>query len=154
MASPRVFGIVFGLIGLLSLGYIADKYRNRCDGAIISLPDNSLIKAEIAQTPTARARGLAGRDSLSADRGMLFLFPTTGIYPFWMKDTRLALDIIWLKDNQIVETVTLSPAVGETIPQHTPSSPADAVLEINAGQASRHGLTNQSLVHWRLCSKA
>ncbi|MBN1870125.1 MAG: DUF192 domain-containing protein [Candidatus Omnitrophica bacterium] len=60
------------------------------------------IKAEVARTPEARAQGLQGRDSMPYDEGMLFVFPSSNRQSFWMKDTYIPLDIIWMDSRKRV----------------------------------------------------
>lgn len=96
---------------------------------------------EIADTEAARARGLSGRHRLDNDRGMLFVFDRAGVYPFWMKDTLIPLDIIWLKDGEIKDIVTLeAPTSTLFTPIHVPFALADKALELNAGEAEKLGL--------------
>jgi uncharacterized membrane protein (UPF0127 family) len=66
---------------------------------------------------------------------MLFVFDTMGIYPFWMKNTLIPLDIIWLDDTlHIVDSASMVPCVNNTCPIYTPIAPARYALEITAGQ--------------------
>lgn len=96
---------------------------------------------EVAETAESRARGLSGRPKMGEDRGMLFVFDRAGIYPFWMKDTLMPLDIIWLKDGEIKDIVTLeAPTSTLFTPIHVPFALADKALELNAGEAERLGL--------------
>jgi len=91
------------------------------------------ITAEIAKTDTQRVKGLSGRDHLDNDKGMLFVFPQNGLYSFWMKNTKIPLDIIWINNNKIADQTTLDPQIDDQIPQYTPKNPANYVLEVNAG---------------------
>ena len=54
------------------------------------------IKVELALTQSQREKGLSGRNYLDKNSGMLFVFPQAGNHSFWMKDTLIPLDIIWL----------------------------------------------------------
>lgn len=98
------------------------------------------INLELAQTPEQRATGLSGRDFLDANSGMLFIFAKKEIYPFWMKDTHIPLDIIWISDNKIVEMATLDLQVDDVIPEYRPKNPANYVLEVNAGFALENNI--------------
>ncbi len=63
------------------------------------------IDVELAVSDEERARGLMFRSALPPDRGMLFIFPAEGLWPFWMKNTYIPLDVIWLNSGrEIVET--------------------------------------------------
>ena len=100
------------------------------------------FRLEIADTDATRTQGLSGRDPLKLEEGMLFEFPDAGIYPFWMKDMKFALDIVWMRNGQVVEVVTLPPPGPKDLvpPTHVPTQKADQVLEIDAGRARQLGL--------------
>ena len=97
---------------------------------------------EVVSTSEARAKGLMFRESLPADRGMLFVFQQTGFYPFWMKNTLIPLDMIWLNENYQVAFIAsnVQPCYVTPFPNITPLAPARYVLEINAGAVDRLGL--------------
>ncbi len=57
---------------------------------------NVVIQAEVVSRLADLRQGLSGRDSLPTDYGMLFVFPKSDIYEFWMKDMKFPLDIIWI----------------------------------------------------------
>lgn len=57
------------------------------------------IKAEVVDNEEARMKGLSGRDNLADDEGMFFVFEKSDIYPFWMKDMKFAIDIIWIMED-------------------------------------------------------
>ncbi len=91
--------------------------------------------AEVVRSAKAQAKGLSGRRSLPADRGMLFAFAQPGLYTFVMRDMRFSLDIIWMFNGKIVDVWQNAPH-GQVPPaQYTPKVPADQVLEIRAGAA-------------------
>jgi uncharacterized membrane protein (UPF0127 family) len=102
------------------------------------------IPVEIADSSEEWSRGLSGRQSLPAEQGMLFVFPAPGMYPFWMPDMRFPIDIIWIdQDRRVI-------GVSENVPPlenaakpvyYRPPSPAQYVLEVNAGFARSHGIT-------------
>jgi uncharacterized membrane protein (UPF0127 family) len=87
---------------------------------------------EIAQTPEEKMKGLMYRTSLSDDEGMLFVFPQEDFHTFWMKNTFIPLDIIWIdKDFRIVDIQTHTPCT-KNCPYATPKAKAKYVLEVNA----------------------
>src|ERR1044072_2206464 len=57
---------------------------------------NKCFNVEIASDEEQRIKGLQLRRLLDEDKGMLFVFPQEGLYPFWMKSTLIPLDIVWL----------------------------------------------------------
>ncbi len=101
------------------------------------------ISLEIADTPEKRTQGLSGRESLSDDSGMLFIFDSAGIYSFWMKDMNFPLDFIWIKDKKVVDLNENIPPPSQTggNPQVVnPKENADMVLEVNAGFIKENGI--------------
>ena len=79
------------------------------------------------------------RGGLADNRGMLFLFPQENFYPFWMKNMRFPLDIIWIdKDKRIVDIKTDVPTCNQTCESLTPGDKALYVLEVNAGFAKKN----------------
>jgi uncharacterized membrane protein (UPF0127 family) len=104
--------------------------------------DLSGFRLEIADTDEARRVGLGGHAPLHLDEGMLFVFGSDGIHPFWMKGMTFPLDIIWLDDGKVVDMATLpAPTSEDSIPAiHAPTAKADMVLELNAGRAKQLGL--------------
>lgn len=97
------------------------------------------FQVEVADTPAKRELGLQYRRDLPPDRGMIFLFPTESEHSFWMKNTPLPLDMIFIsKDLKIVGIVE------QAVPFSTDSRSVPAasqfVLEINGGLSKRHGI--------------
>jgi hypothetical protein len=94
---------------------------------------------EIADTPETRARGLMFRTDLAADSGMLFVWDEPAPRSFWMRNTPLPLDIIFLDEaGQVVNVAARTTPFSE---KRLPSEgPALAVLEVNAGEAERRGI--------------
>jgi uncharacterized membrane protein (UPF0127 family) len=90
---------------------------------------------ELALTPEEQSRGLMFRDHLDQDRGMLFVFQEEGIYPFWMKNTLIPLDIIWIGENKEVVFISKNtqPCGELSCPMINPGGKAKHVLEVNAG---------------------
>lgn len=105
-------------------------------------PDGATITLELAISEEERAQGLMYRDQLPDDHGMLFLFQREDHYPFWMKNTFIALDIVWLSGSGEVLEVRRGavPCRVEPCPSYVPSVRARAVLELPAGAADRHGI--------------
>jgi uncharacterized protein len=110
------------------------------DGVVqISTPNGATIQAEIADTTEKRAKGLMYRDSLPKDRGMLFTFAEPQLWTFWMKNTRISLDIIWMDGKKrivhIERNVPTCPRTDDGCPQYQPNDNAVYVLELAAGVA-------------------
>jgi len=97
------------------------------------------FQVEIAKTKAQRERGLMYREKLDKDKGMLFIFDKEGMYPFWMKNTLIPLDIIWIDGNNKVVFISQNVQPCKTLicPSAVPSEQAKYVLEINAGFAEK-----------------
>ena len=98
------------------------------------------ILVEIASTEAQREQGLSGRENLCSVCGMLFLFSQAGNYPFWMKEMKFNLDMLWISGNRvvkIVKNISFEKGKGEVV---DPQTSADKVLEINAGQSGKWGI--------------
>ena len=94
---------------------------------------------ELASTPDERAQGLMFRPSMPADHGMLFDFGTTQPVGFWMKNTIIALDMLFIAaDGRIVEIAADTVPFSEAV--ISPGVPVKGVLELNAGTAQRLGI--------------
>lgn len=111
-------------------------------GPRVTFPDGWTVAVEIANSDELRAQGLMYRDHLAPDAGMLFFFPDEGEYPFWMKNTRIPLDIIWVDSNRRVAHVKFEvpPCRSDPCPSYAPNAPARYVLEVAGGVARQHGL--------------
>jgi len=103
-------------------------------------PDGTRVRLELALSDRERALGLMFRDTLPPDQGMLFIFDKDGVYPFWMKNTIIPLDMIWLDSNGGVVFVRsgVPPCHSDPCPSYSPTMAARAVLEVNAGVAAKH----------------
>jgi hypothetical protein len=103
----------------------------------------------IANDDKSRQIGLSNRKSLDKNDGMLFIFPKKGVYSFWMKNTHIPLDIIWINDNKIVYIQkNAPPQAGKNgnLPVYTPTSEANYVLEINGGETDKYKYKNGDTV--------
>jgi uncharacterized protein len=121
------------------------------DGLVrISTPNGATIQAEIADTTEKRAKGLMYRDSLPKDRGMLFTFAEPQLWTFWMKNTRISLDIIWMDGMKrivhIERNVPTCPRTDDGCPQYQPNDNAVYVLELAAGTADTLKLQRGSVL--------
>lgn len=94
---------------------------------------------ERADTEPTQHEGLAGRESLANDRGMLFAFNTPFLSPFWMKGMKFPIDIIWIANGIVIGAVENAvPNGGEAL--YYPPRPVDFVLEVPAGTVARLGI--------------
>jgi uncharacterized membrane protein (UPF0127 family) len=99
---------------------------------------------ELAQTLQEQIRGLQGRDSLEASRGMLFTYPDSASRSFWMKEVAIPLDFLFADTKGRITEIMENrpPCLGPVLrcPPYRSQAPAHYVLEILAGQAKAHGI--------------
>ena len=123
----------------------------RSDTAILATANGThQFTVEIADDPVERARGLMYREEMARDHGMLFDFAREGEQAFWMKNTPLPLDIIFIRADGTVVSIAAdtTPYSTESIPSE---GPARFVLEVNAGVAADIGLApGDRLLHRRV----
>lgn len=99
------------------------------------------IYVEIADSPDGWQQGLMYRAALAQDHGMLFVFPGSDMRSFWMKNTEIPLDMIFLDENMVVINVEpASPCVSDPCPLYNSAAPARYVLELNQGASERFGI--------------
>ena len=115
--------------------------------AAVRIGGDVTYAVDMAVTPGERQQGLSGRETMAQDTGMLFVFEEEEPLQFWMKDMRFPLDIIWI-DGQcrlidVAADVPTPPPNAENadIPRVQSPSPAQYVLELNAGEWARAGLS-------------
>jgi uncharacterized protein len=135
---------VAALIGMIG----AASASAGCSERVVDLrgPNGmSRFSVEIADTPETRARGLMNRTGLAAGAGMLFLFDPPRETAFWMKNTPLPLDLIFIGQDGVVGRVAANatPYSEEEIPS---GGVVRAVLEINGGLAAQLGIAQGSEV--------
>lgn len=120
----------------------------------VALPDGRPIAVELALTPDQRERGLMYRTELSSGTGMLFVFDAEGLLPFWMKNTWIDLDILYLDSAGVITRIF------RRVPRSRPDTPESQVarirgwgrfvLELPAGAARRYGLAKGQRLRIRL----
>lgn len=95
--------------------------------------NKNCFNVEIAETPEERSRGLMYRESLDEGSGMLFIFDQEKRHSFWMKNTLIPLDIIWLDKNTKVVYIkkNAQPCKKDPCQKYRPSQKAMYVLEVN-----------------------
>jgi len=108
----------------------------------IIYPTGARVQAELADTPQKRAQGLMFRERLAPDAGMLFRFEDAGEWSFWMKNTKVALDILWIgPDKKIVYIEENVPTCRQDpCQEYKPGKEALYALELPAGSVKREKL--------------
>jgi uncharacterized protein len=102
---------------------------------------------EVAATPEQQERGLMFRRSIGADRGMIFPYQPAQEVAFWMKNTLIPLDIVFIRaDGTIVRIVNAEPMDLTPLPS---GEPVTGVLEIRAGRAAELGIKEGDIASWK-----
>lgn len=140
MRSTCLLVLLLALLGCGDKPVTLEEYQTQ----VVTLPDGTKIRAEVMTHPTDMMRGMMFRDSLPADRGMLFIHGSLGPYPYWMYQVRIPLDIIWMDMNRrIVEISPNTPPCQKKAtecPNYGGHEKALFVLELAGGMAAKHNL--------------
>lgn len=107
---------------------------------------------EIARDPGERSIGLMHRESMDTDHGMLFVFPEQQVVGFWMKNTPLPLDLIFIGQDGLVKDIESGEPLSEA--SISPDQPVRFVLELNAGTAARVGIVEGTEIRHREINEA
>lgn len=107
------------------------------------------LQLELAATPESRIQGLMHRDTLAPLDGMLFLFPKAHDYAFWMKDTRIPLDILFVNDEQRIVHIARDVAP-YTKAERASGQPIVAVIELDGGRALKEAIAEGDHVRYDL----
>ena len=141
--------ILLLVAALLVVGYLGFHYAktvlapavNKFQTGSVCFEKNC-FQVELATTEAVRDQGLMYRKELNKDKGMLFVFDKEGIYPFWMKNTLIPLDMIWINNSGKVVFMAqnVQPCKSLICPSIIPSGSAKYVLEVNAGVCIETGI--------------
>jgi uncharacterized protein len=106
----------------------------------VTFPDGYVVRVEVVADDESRAQGLMFRDRLREGTGMLFVFPAMTELGFWMKNTLIPLDMIWIDDKQRVVHVkeNVPPCKADPCPTYSAGVNAQFVLEVAGGVARQH----------------
>ena len=106
------------------------------------MPSGAVYRLELALTPEDQAQGLMFRENLPDRTGMLFVFPEAAPHHFWMKNTMIPLDMIWMDEAGKVLFISAGtpPCKADPCPTYGPDGPARTVLEIAGGMANKEGV--------------
>ena len=102
-------------------------------------------KVEVADDDAERARGLMFRDELATGHGMIFVHDREEPQSYWMKNTKIPLDILYFDDARklVAQQRDVPPcSAGDACPSYPSNAPARYVLELNAGEAAKLKLEN------------
>lgn len=143
----RIFYAIAALAIVALLGIFSwTKYQQNEDrgaSTIITVAGPVKIYTDIASTPEARERGLMFKEKLDKNNGLLFIWPDENPRSFWMKNTLIPLDLMFIpKDHKVVETASLEPCQTNPCSLYTSSASARYVIEVNKGFAEKNRIQN------------
>ncbi len=133
--------IVIAAATLLYGQYLDAQSGQKISGKVDLTGDRGTVRlaVEVVDDEAGRERGLMNRTSLAADAGMLFVFEDDQRWAFWMEDTLIPLDMIFIARDQTIVDVkeNATPMSRDII---VPSSPCRYVLEVNGGFCAAEGV--------------
>jgi hypothetical protein len=135
-------GVLMLMVGIVACsGANVDGQWASPRGEVV-FPDNTKVTVEIADTEEKRARGLMFRERMAPNEGMIFLFEEPGTYPFWMKNTLIPLDMIWLDRSARIVWIAESvpPCKADPCPSYDHKGEALYVVEVVSGFSKAHKL--------------
>ncbi len=140
---PRFLRPGLPLLLVFSLGLQAFCQEKGQDRFVkVFFPGGRSVTAELAVSDAERARGLMFREKVLPDQGMLFVFEREDVHSFWMKNTLVPLDILWLDSGKRVIHIeaNVPPCREDPCPSYGPDVPARYVLELRGGGAAENGI--------------
>lgn len=109
--------------------------------AVVRMPSGRSLVAVVADTPERTMYGYMFRREVKEDEGLVFVYPETGLHPFWMKNTLVPLDIIWMDETfEVLHVETAAPCKADPCPSYGTPRMSRYTLELKAGSAARDRL--------------
>ena len=143
LIGVALFITFVGLLNQNKLNFLVPKSAPVAGSKMIKINDIE-ISVEVAKTNDERAKGLSNRTSLADKSGMVFVFNKDTKPVFWMKDTKIPLDMIWINDDKITKidfNVQPEPNVADNrLKRYSAPSATDYVLEVNGGFSEKNGI--------------
>lgn len=151
--------VIAGILGIIAVGNNQSIVRDLPSNSIIETPpaqQNSNLRAlnaqfiteqgsvplslEIAETPETQTQGLMWRTNMPENSGMLFVFENEQPRTFWMQNTLISLDIIYLDQNFEVVDIHMNTKTNQTQETYTSMRPSRFVVELNGGKSDKEGI--------------
>ncbi len=134
LIKRTIYALIF--IGFIIFFLTAAQRQNQDTVCFESI----CIEIELAITPQEITKGLMHRTELCESCGMLFIFKNDGIHRFWMKNTLIPLDIIWMDANSKIIYIQkeANPCNTPACPTYGPETNSRYVLEVNGGYTEKH----------------
>ncbi len=135
--------IVFVVIGFVIVAILNNNKNSAGSSKAINV-NNRIFKVDVAETDLEKTMGLMYRKTLPENEGMFFIFDRSGVYTFWMANTFVDMDILWIDENMQVAYIqknakSCPDPTKTTCNIYNPKISAKYVLEINAGLSSKYG---------------
>ncbi len=127
-----------------------EEYMFKKNGELVISPDSGSqvkIDIQIANTEFDRQLGLMFRKSMGENQGMLFIFPDVQVRSFWMRNTEIPLDMIFIDPSKTILNIAKNTTPYADI-SYTSSGPAKYVLEVKGGFADRHNISSGDKLAW------
>ena len=143
--SLRLVRFLLGLVAALVLGTAAA----RAEPLVIHTGGSAYkFEVEVVTTPDTRAQGLMFRKSMAANAGMLFIYPGEQAVSFWMKNTLIPLDMLFLKADGSIAHIAHNAVPMDETPIDSGAA-VKAVLEVNGGTANALGIKEGDRVEYQ-----
>lgn len=142
--------IISALIFLIILSVAVFVFLNTSKIRQVCIKEKC-FNVEIADSQEEQELGLMNRPSLDLNSGMLFVFDKSDYYGFWMKNTLIPLDVLWISEDKTIVGIerNAQPCLEEKCPTAIPYEKAIYVLEINAGLSEELGIKKGDKVSFR-----
>ncbi|HLD21423.1 MAG TPA: DUF192 domain-containing protein [Patescibacteria group bacterium] len=127
--------------------YVLKKYYFEQKGKMVQATIHDIkFSLQVADSEEEWKQGLQEVKSLPSRQGMLFVFPKKDRYVFWMKNTFISLDLLWIHGDTIVEITKSAQPELQTkkdaeLRQYRSTQPVDKVIELNAGEVELYGIS-------------
>jgi uncharacterized membrane protein (UPF0127 family) len=140
--TKRIIMLVLMAIFLMSASFFLIE-RNEATIIIVSFPNGHELETEVADTPEKLLFGLAFRETLPANSGMLYIFESTGQNHLWTKEYHFPVDVMWIDEShQIVGLKeNVAPCREDDCPKYSSPEPVRYALQTEAGFIKREGIT-------------
>ncbi len=133
--------LVYALVlGVMDIGKV--KKLETQEVVIITSAGNVSVTAEIADDTQERMKGLMHRKKMGEDEGMLFIFPGEQPLAFWMKNTLIPLDMLFIDSEGVIVDIKqyVQPCKEDPCPSYPAKEKGKYVLEVNAGFTEEHNI--------------
>lgn len=162
-AKPNIIFKILAIILVLAIGVYFifpnlfkkneedPEYVFRKDGILTFYDSNNAVKAkaeiQIADNEFEEELGLMYRKQMDENKGMLFIFPNSQIQTFWMRNTFIPLDMIFVNPDKMIVTIQKNTRVLSNS-TYASTAPAQYVIEVDAGYSDRNNIKVGDKVNW------